>query len=197
MTLLAVSQRVDVVPGRDERRDALDQRVALWLAAADCRAYPVPNALGGELAVHAWLDGLRPGGIVLSGGNDLGREPSRDATETALLAYARERGLPVLGVCRGMQVLAHLAGTGLKPVSGHVRATHSLAGEITGPANSFHDFALAAVPAGYRVLARSDDGEIEAMAHEGLPWEGWMWHPEREPTFLQRDLARLRALFRV
>ena len=39
--------------------------------------------------------------------------------------------------------------------------------------------------------------EIEAMRHGTLPWEGWMWHPEREANFSPRDLARMKALLAV
>jgi GMP synthase-like glutamine amidotransferase len=50
-------------------------------------------------------------------------------------------------------------------------------------------------PAGYQVLARSEDGEIEAIRHDEFPWEGWMWHPEREERFDARDVNRLKKLF--
>ena len=47
--------------------------------------------------------------MVLTGGNDLaalgGDAPERDATENALLDAAESRRLPVIGVCRGMQVI--------------------------------------------------------------------------------------------
>ena len=37
-------------------------------------------------------------------------------------------------------------------------------------------------------------GLSEAIRHDYLPWEGWMWHPEREKTFLMRDINRFKAL---
>ena len=46
-------------------------------------------------------------------------------------------------------------------------------------------------PNDYHVLARSEDGEIEAIHHDKYPWEGWMWHPEREENFDERDLKKL------
>jgi putative glutamine amidotransferase len=94
-----------------------------------------------------------------------------------------------------MQIMAHWAGTGVHLVQGHVRSRHLLSGEITGYVNSYHGFALAACPTGFEVLARSEDNEIEAIRHQSLPWEGWMWHPEREATFAERDIQRLKALF--
>ncbi len=60
--------------------------------------------------------------------------------------------------------------------------------------NSYHVYSLRACPDEYAVLACSVDGEIEAIRHRILPWEGWMWHPEREQPFASDDVERLRAL---
>ena len=32
----------------------------------------------------------------------------------------------------------------------------------------------------FNIIAKSSDGEIEGIKHSSLPWEGWMWHPERD-----------------
>lgn len=192
MRLVAVSQRVDLFPHRNETRDALDQRLAAFVAVCGHLPVPVPNAL--NAAVRDWLSSVHPAAVLLSGGNDIGRCPERDATELTLLAYAQEHHLPVLGICRGMQMLAHWSGSDLRPVEGHVRTRHCLSGEIAGEVNSYHCLALASCPENFQVLARSEDGEIEAIRHRFLPWEGWMWHPERESEFSQRDIQRFKDL---
>ena len=205
---VAVSQRVDVWADRGERRDALDQRLCQWLVEAGSIPVPVPNTLCapsmGECgednpALQDWLLTLKPDAVLLSGGNDLGEAPERDHTERRLLAYAKELALPALGICRGRQMMAVCAGSNLAPVSGHVRTRHSLqaaanTGEWPNTVNSFHNFALAACPQEFVVTARAEDGTIEAMRHETLPWEGWMWHPEREPQFNAINVMRFRAL---
>jgi putative glutamine amidotransferase len=38
------------------------------------------------------------------------------------------------------------------------------------------------------------DGVIEAIRHEQFPWEGWMWHPEREEVFNMIDTLRMKRL---
>lgn len=203
MKVVAVSQRVDVLAERSESRDALDQRLITFLLTAGFLPVPVPNGLGlptldGGLAhdaLHEWLNKVSPQAIVLSGGNDLGQCPTRDQTEALLLEHACSRSLPVLGICRGMQMMAHWSGGELKPVTGHVRTRHKLSGKIAAEVNSYHCFSLAGCPEEFEVLARSEDGEIEAIRHLSLPWEGWMWHPEREDVFASHDCLRLRQLF--
>lgn len=145
-----------------------------------------------------WLLAVKPDAVLLSGGNDIGEVSERDNTERRLLDYARDSALPALGICRGMQMMAVWAGGSLSPVSGHVRTRHRLQaanpGEWPDEVNSFHNFALADCPLGFVVAARVKDGTIEAIRHETLPWEGWMWHPEREPQFNPTDLMRFRTL---
>jgi putative glutamine amidotransferase len=198
MIPIAVSQRVDIISARNERRDALDQRLIDLLANAGCLAIPVPNNLG--LKLDIWLANLKPFGILLSGGNDLGEVPERDLTESKLLAYAEHEKIPLLGICRGMQMMAVYSGASLKAVNGHISTNHELKWNeksqtsVPKVVNSFHAFTIADCPNGYNVLARSSfDKEIEAIGHSELPWLGWMWHPERagvESKPMHLDLIR-------
>jgi putative glutamine amidotransferase len=83
--VVAVSQRVDVLPERGETRDALDQDLVIWLRAAGYIAYPLPNAFHTDTEICAWLDRLVPCGLVLSGGNDIGAVARRDFTEETMI----------------------------------------------------------------------------------------------------------------
>ena len=203
MKIVAVSQRVDHCHDRNERRDALDQRLTTFLLVAGFVPVPVPNGLYKALpdgrcdteVLDTWLGAVKPQAFVLSGGNDIGQCCERDLTEGWLLDHASQYQMPLLGICRGMQMMAHWAGVELFPVQGHVKTRHRLTGEVADEVNSYHGFSLATCPVDFEVFARSEDGEIEAIRHQSLAWEGWMWHPEREAEFAANDIQRLKALF--
>lgn len=198
-----MTQRIDFHREREEVRDSLDQRLVEFLAEAGLIAVPVSNGLAATVHGHShsqsaidhFLERIRPTVVVLSGGNDLDDYPMRNVVEHCLLRYANQNRVPVLGICRGMQAMAVFAGTSLKPAKGHVRTRHQLSGIVQNNVNSFHRFSLATCPDDYQVLAQSEDGEIEAIRHQQLPWEGWMWHPERDVPFSRNDITRLRGLY--
>ena len=193
MKIVAVTQRVINYKLRNEIRDQLDQRLVSFLLVSGFVPVPVPNIINEDL--KNWLQAVNPKCIVLSGGNDINEHEGRDQTEKTLLEQAELNNLPVLGICRGMQMMGIWAGVNLKPVKNHVRNRHRIMGKITGEVNSYHAFSIDECPKDFKVLARSEDGEIEAIRHRYLYWEGWMWHPEREKKFCSRDINQIKNLF--
>ncbi len=206
---IALSQRVDVIADYGERRDALDQAWYPLLASIGCVAMPAPNSPD---SIGAWLAAVKPEGILLSGGNDpagtpgaTGVAPERDATERALLEYARKNGLPALGVCRGAQFMNLESGGHLCRVEGHVARYHAVAVNESVPAlagldrvNSFHNAGIGPgqLAQSLQVAATAEDGTIEAFVHRDLPWIGILWHPEREAApYVPQDIALMKHLF--
>ena len=202
MKLILVTQRVEVIAARNERRDALDQRWNKFLERCGYRCVPVPNAPG---AVESLADRLEPAGIVLTGGNDLaqygGDAPERDETENKLLHWAEKNKKPVLGVCRGMQLLLSREGVPLVKVDGHV-------GDGSGPklhvvkidgrdemVNSYHHWASRSTVHPLKTWAVAEDGVVEAIKHESLPVIAIMWHPERCDPFSESDIKIFKEFF--
>jgi putative glutamine amidotransferase len=185
-------------------------------AVADAGGVPVVLAPLGGAALGALLDRLS--GICLSGGPDLHpsayrqaphpglgpTEPDVDAFEIALARGAERRGLPVLGICRGAQVMNVARGGNLhqhlpdvvgtrvthrQPEPDH-QATHavevspgSLLAQILGaPAvavNSFHHQAVDRLGRGLRAVAFAADGTVEAVEAPGAAFAlGVQWHAE-------------------
>ena len=203
-TVVGISQRVRYDSAYGEYRDELDHRLSEWVMAAGFIPVPIPNWLGvSNVDVSPllcnWLSSVGVQGLILSGGNDIGQYSIRDSLEVSLLCWAEERHLPVLGVCRGMQMMGVQAGGRLMAVEGHTGGRHELQAidsrfECADNVNSYHHYSLVECPEVYRVAVQSEDKAIEAMIHKELPWQAWMWHPEREQSFSDKDLVNFRRL---
>jgi len=193
-----ITQRVVYVADIGETRDSIDHRLVEWVIKIGALPLLMPNNLGNLL--DGWLDDLQPSAIILSGGNDIGESPERDRTEFSIMEYAKKNRIPMLGICRGAQMMAYDNGIDVIPVNKHVHTNHSLIGsEVTGGllpkiVNSFHNFGIFKCPKDYKVLATSLDEVIEAFQHNFLPWEAWMWHPERQKPFGKIELDRAKGL---
>jgi len=173
----------------------------------------------GGLPVHLPLDADpmlfadRLDGVLFSGGADIeadrygaqvgdhddAAEPARDDFELDLFQAVVERELPVLGICRGLQLVnVGSGGTLNQHVPEHAGFTqppatllHSVTFEegsvlrsIYGDehqVNSLHHQTVDQVGDGLRVTA-SHDGSVEGIEHESLPIVAVQWHPEMLPT---------------
>lgn len=199
MKRIGISQRLDQVPSREEYRDALDHR---WCHLLWSLGYlPIPLGSGIETSID-YISALKLDAFILSGGNDIGAAPERDRLEAAVLDFALKEQLPVLGVCRGMQMINHYLGGSLEPINGHVATNHSLEGEWAKSqgfteVNSYHNHGILPKTLGRDlvVLATSSNQVVEAFQHQQLPWMGIMWHPEREQPYQPQDLHLLKQFF--
>ena len=178
---IGITQRQEPGCEKSFARDALDAAWPGWFVSAlpDAAYAAIPNFEDTEASLR-YLKSWDLNALILSGGEDIGSSPCRDAVERCLLDHATRAGLPVLGVCRGMQMLQSYCGGALERTSGHVGKMHSVfVGDSPHAVNSWHRFAVMTVADGWQPIARAADGSIEAMRHCELPWLGIMWHPER------------------
>ncbi len=157
-------------------------------------------------------------GIVFSGGGDIEPEqyggqphhavyavdPERDEFDLALAKLVLQSNLPILGICRGMQVLNVASGGNLvvhicdrygteilhrteqprHPVEHVVQVQPAsrlakILGQTEMPIVSWHHQAVDRLAAGWQVVASAADGVIEAIEHQHHPWAiALQWHPE-------------------
>ncbi|MTD54272.1 gamma-glutamyl-gamma-aminobutyrate hydrolase family protein [Amycolatopsis pithecellobii] len=192
---VALTQRVSTVRG--ELRLALDVRWSQLLAA--CGLIGIPLPLDFASAAHT-IELTGCAGVILTGGDDLadlgGPTPDRDKLERELIRYAIAKNLPLLGVCRGMQILLHTFGVRLTPVTGHAGTRHPISsGQHVREVNSYHRWGVRNVAEGFVATAYAD-GVVEAVRHDRLPLTGIMWHPEREEPFDNKDIDMLTTILR-
>lgn len=170
-------------------------------------------------------------GLLLTGGTDFAPElyggrhhpamseilTERDAFEIALARSALQTDLPILGICRGMQLLNvlrggslydhtlddradetrdHRDGTPLEQIVHDIRIEpgtrlHAICGVTASPVNSMHHQAVARVGEKLVATAFAPDGVIEAIEDPARPFLlGVQWHPERR----QEDAANRRIV---
>lgn len=198
MTLIAVTMLRLFDTTREEWRDAIDERWTSFLSHCGVLPLYMPNDAH---VSRDLLARLQPQGVLLTGGGSCqalsGIADPRDETEAMLLAWAAQHRLPVLGVCRGMQVMLSLAGATLEPVASHVGAHDIHCRGAVRRVNSFHDYGFYAAPAGYEVGAVSEDGVIEAVSNPGAGHSAVMWHPERNQHWDSADLSLVRQVYGV
>ncbi len=160
----------------------VEQSIAHWVQSQGALALVIPSPDGdtrrGDVTLDHYADLLD--GLVLEGGSDMwpgsyGEVPLRpewngdrirDEYEIALLRAFVARGKPVLGVCRGLQVLG-------------TRLAQLYPGQPSATVNSVHHQGIKDLAPGFVVEARAPDGVIEALRRGGAPYvAGVQWHPE-------------------
>ena len=184
--LIALSMRIIDLPNYPESRDAISHDWLKRIEAWDMTPILIPNTLADP---SAYLYRLKPDVLVLTGGEDLGVTPVRDDAETAMFDHALKTNLPVLGVCRGLQLINTHFGGSLIDVNDHVACAHDVSinaswAEFYGSlakVNSYHTRGVAAAGLAPDLIATAVDGDnhVEAFCHLQKPVAAVMWHPER------------------
>ena len=170
----------------------------------------------------------RYAGLILCGGGDLNPrwygaqaecsnqiDPAREQSDLYLISQFAAQNKPILGICRGMQVLDVAFGGTLCQDLGVKNRKHQGQGRgdcyhevVTKECflmrrlygrrtivNSYHHQAVEQIGEGFKITMESEDGVAEALEHDTLPILAVQWHPER--IVEQEGNADGAAIFRV
>ena len=156
-------------------------------------------------------------GFVLSGGGPItkniglkikkfeGLNANRDIIETKIFNYCYKQNLPLLGVCRGMEVINILLKGKIKKLLNHRNKIHKLkpvypeykrAYSIDKYVNSYHDFGIIKETLSKELIPIYYSGKsIEMCLSKRKKIMGIMWHPERNKKFSINDIKLFKNFF--
>lgn len=198
---------MDYVSSHGEWRDTIDQRISQLIESLGGVPIAMPNNLQSP---DMFIDKIRPDLFILTGGNTVSsmlydkegtreRTYVRDETEYVLLKYASNHRVPLLGICRGFQMMNVFWGGSLKSCSGHIGTRHRIkVYELECEINSYHEQGIykEQLAPKFIPIATAEDNVIEAAKHKELPMIGIQWHPERENSLQEVDRLILSELMK-
>jgi N5-(cytidine 5'-diphosphoramidyl)-L-glutamine hydrolase len=212
---IGITQKLIEHPDYDETMVCLDVN---WFSLIKLMgALPVPLPLTIGEANDDILEIPKLDGLIFSGGNSLAKfenkslksnklSSKRDQFEFDLLKFSIKMQYPILGVCRGMQLINTYFDGSCTKVYGHTSTRHTIF-ETThqkiqlnhDDVNSFHNYAIPFDGLGSDLLplAQDCDGNIEAFYHDQSNILGIMWHPERENPVKKADLDLMKRHFEL
>ena len=199
MNKIIIVQRYEKIGFHNEWRDNLDCRLSYYVSLLGYIPIPIPNKLTNFKKI---LLSINPNGIILSGGGDPLKHDFRYKTELKLINFAIKKNLPILGICRGAQLLNIYSGGNISKVQNHVKSNHKILGPITSKkkiyVNSYHDYGFDNKLLGknLKVMAYSEDDNIECFLHKKYKMMGIMWHPERYKKSRVFDKKLIRNFFK-
>ena len=133
--------------------------------------------------------------IILPGGNDVVKKDKysniRLAIEQNAISYGLKKNIPILGICRGMQVINNFFGGKIHRINGHMKKNHNIYmktnifGKSKYTVNSYHNYGINHISKSkkFNTLATDKNNNIEMFKHQKKKIYGVMWHPERANNF--------------
>ena len=200
---LLVSQRTFLLINQDSECKIDDQRIVSWVLKLGYYPVLVPNNLLDKknfLNLRRFIKETNPKGLILTGGEDIGKNIKRDKTELFMINEFFNKRKPVLGICRGMQILGKYFNQGLKKSELKTSKDYKIFNNknlknIPKKAKCFFNYSLKNCPKKFDIIARDEIGTIWAIENRKSKCEAWMWHPERKMKFEKTLIKRAKKLF--
>ena len=209
MKMIAIAMRVTEAQNYFELRNSISFDLIHYMGRAGFLPVLVPNNLEN---VGQFLDQFNLSGILLTGGNNIDPKlyhsnenvgdvyAERDQTEAEMVKYAIKAELSIFGICRGFHFLnVFFKGRLLNKIEGHVNKRHKLVSENKDlnsfVVNSYHNQGVEEGGLGKRlnILAKSEDGYVEAFENKQIKLLAIQWHPERDSS--EKDILLLKNHF--
>ena len=197
---IGITSRVENISEFNDRRDALSHEWSRIFNELNVIPIFIPNYLKN---LDLFLEKFDFDLLILSGGDNIGDSKERDHTEKRIIDYSIKEKIPVLGICRGMQVLNNFFSGTLEKTfdKKHVATRHTI--NFLNPlftkefqnssidVNSFHNNIIKHENLGKNLEVFSiydNDETIEGFFHKSYYMLGVMWHPERESNILNAKI---------
>ncbi len=207
MKKIAVTQRLIAHKDYPEIRETLDIKWSSLLFQIGFLPIVIPY----EIDFREYFKNNKIDGILLTGGNDLARisfndlSEKRDRLEKDIIQFGIENKIPVLGVCRGLQIIADFFGCEIIEVENSVGIKHNL--QINKKSkyynylknlkkvNSYHNYAVKNVADSLLISATDVNGIVKGIEHKHHKIFAQMWHSEREQPFNKNELNLIKHFF--
>ena len=122
---IGITLRIETIKKYDEKRDAISHDWTKFLQDSDVLPIFIPNTL---TDTKYFLEKMKLDGLILSGGDNKGDDIERDKTEQEIIELSVKNKIPLLGICRGMQVINDFFGGGIIATNNlnHVAKHHEI-----------------------------------------------------------------------
>lgn len=218
---IGISQRRLIDKHNNRIYDSLDSEWISYSKYLNLELFPIPNSSN----IITLLESQDFDGFILSGGNNVQYKkkslstekdyilkhdisPIRDSVENNIIEYSINNNIPLIGICRGMQMINFFFNGKISkiPDKSHVAVYHDvsivddyLLNFYDSPCsvNSYHDFGITINDLSKELIKTSICGKyVESFIHKKFKIHGIMWHPERESKKDEFDLEYIKHIFK-
>lgn len=206
--IIAITQSIEFVIKRKEYRDYIDNKLIKWINDCGFSVILISNFFKQNNSRYIiqkkkllkFLKIFKISGFILSGGNNIGQYTMRDEVEKTILSYAEKKKIPVLGICRGLQMINYFYSGVNVTVKNHANVSHNIYSvknkKKLSKVTCFHNYTIKNLAKNFVITHKSDDNFIEGIKHKNLKIQGWMWHPEREININKKNKKELLNFFK-
>ncbi len=188
-------------------QDELTHDVIEYFNKFNISLIPISNKKYSEKLLLDIIDNTKAKILILTGGNNISKnlnKNNRDILEKKLIKIFLKKRYPILGICRGMQILNVFFNGKISKIDGHVRKNHKLIIDknfdyfLPKTVNSYHNFAITQknLSKVFEPIAFDIKGNIESFINIQRKCLGIMWHPERDKR-VKKDYKLIKKIINV